>query len=49
MTLTMPLKVARYSFSGSMPPGFERGLRRRGRGFGKIGTAVVLDGGEGLL
>ena len=45
----MPLKVARYSFSGSIPPKFERKLRRHKQKFGKINTTVVLDKDENLL
>ena len=36
-------KVARYSFSGSLPPTFERKLRRHKQIFGKINTTVALD------
>ena len=43
------LKVARYSFSGSVPPKFEHKLRRQNRSFGKIATTVVLDKDENLL
>ena len=43
------LKVARYSFSGSIPPTFERKLRRHKQRFGKINTTVVLDKDENLL
>ena len=35
--------MARYSFSRSIPPKFERKLRRHKQGFGKIDTKVVLD------
>ena len=42
-------KVARYSFSRSIPPKFERKLRRRKQGFGKIDTTVVLDKDENWL
>ena len=42
-------KVARYSFSGSIPPKFERKLRRHKQRFGKINTTVVLDKDENLL
>ena len=38
--LKVPLKVARYSFSGSIPPKFEHKLRRHKQ---KIATTVVLD------
>ena len=43
------LKVARYSFSRSIPPKFERKLRRYKQRFGKIDTTVVLDKDETLL
>ena len=43
------LKVARYSFSRSIPPKFERKLRRHKHRFGKIDTTVVLDKDETLL
>ena len=43
------LKVARYSFSRSIPPKFERKLRRHKQRFGKIDTTVVLDKDETLL
>ena len=43
------LKVARYSFSRSIPPKFDRKLRRYKQRFGKIDTTVVLDKGENLL
>ena len=46
---TLRLKVARYSFSGSIPPNFERKLRRHKQIFGKINTTVVLDKDENLL
>ena len=36
-------KVARYSFSGSIPPKFEHKLRRHKQGFGKVVTTVVID------
>ena len=42
-------KVARYSFSGSIPPKFEHKLRRKIQSFGKIATTVVLDKDENLL
>ena len=45
----LPLKVARYSFSRSIPPKFERKLRRHKQGFGKIDTTVVLDKEENWL
>ena len=43
------IKVARYSFSTSIPPKFERKLRRHKQGFGKIDTTVVLDKEENWL
>ena len=46
---TQSLKVARYSFSGSIPPTFERKLRRHKQRFGKTDTTVVLDEDEILL
>ena len=42
-------KVARYSFSTSIPLKFERKLRRHKQGFGKIDTTVVLDKDENWL
>ena len=42
---TSQFKVARYSFSGSIPPKFEHKLRRHKQGFGK----VVFDKDENLL
>ena len=48
--LNSKLKVARYSFSGSIPPKFEhKKLRRQKQSFGKIATTVVLDEDENLL
>ena len=46
---TIILKVARYSFSRSIPPKFERKLRRHKQGFGKIDTTVVLGKEENWL
>ena len=43
------MKVAWYSFSGSIPAKFEHKLRRHKQSFGKIATAVVLDKDENLL
>ena len=43
------VKVARYSFSGSIPPKFEHKLRRHKQSFGKIATTVVLNKDENLL
>ena len=48
-TFNVQLKVARYSFSRSIPPKFERKLRRHKQRFGKIDTTVVLDKDENLL
>ena len=45
----LPRKVARYSFSGPIPPKFEHKLRRHKQSFGKIATTVVLDKDENLL
>ena len=39
-------KVARYSFSGPIPPKFEHKLRRHKQSFEKIATTVVLDKDE---
>ena len=36
------VKVARDSFSGSIPPKFEHKLRRHKQSFGKITTTVAL-------
>ena len=47
--LSAKLKVARYSFSGPIPPKFEHKLRRHKQSFGKIATTVVLDKDENLL
>ena len=49
LDVTLNLKVARYSFSGSIPPTFERKLRRHKQRFGKTDTTVVLDEDEILL
>ena len=46
---TTVVKVARYSFSGPIPPKFEHKLRRHKQSFGKISTTVVLDKDENLL
>ena len=43
------VKVARYSFSGPIPPKFEHKLRRHKQSFGKIATTVELDKDENLL
>ena len=42
-------KVARYSFSGSIPAKFEHKLRRYKQSFGKIASTVVLDEDENLF
>ena len=42
-------KVARYSFSGSIPTKFEHKLRYQKQRFGKIATTVVLDKDEILF
>ena len=47
--IILVVKVARYSFSRSIPPKFERKLRRHKQGFGKIDTTVVLDKEENWL
>ena len=43
------IKVARYSFSGPVPPKFEHKLRRHKQSFGKIANTIVLDEDENLL
>ena len=43
------IKVARRSFSGSIPPKFEHTLRRSKQRFVKIATTVVLNKDESLL
>ena len=43
------LKVARYSFSRSIPPKYEHKLRHHKESFGKIAITVVLDKDEHLL
>ena len=48
-THTFTIKVARNSFSGSIPPKFEHKLRRHKQRFGKIATTVILDKDENLL
>ena len=42
-------KVARYSFSGSIPLKCEHKLRCQKQSFGKIATTVVLENDENLL
>ena len=44
-----PVKVARYSFSGSIPPKFEHKLRRHKERFGRIAATIVLDKDEHSL
>ena len=48
-TSKLKLKVARYSFLGTIPPKFEHKLRRHKQSFGKIVITVVLDKDENLL
>ena len=48
-TITRSHKVARYSFSMSIPPKFEHKLRHHKQRFGKIATTVVLDKEENFL
>ena len=43
------MKMARYSFSGSITAKFEHKLRRHKQTFGKIATTVVLSKNENLL
>ena len=47
--LKFRFKVARYSFSGPIPPKFEHKLRRHKQSFGKIASTVVLDEDGNLL
>ena len=47
--LMQVFKVARYSFSGPIPPNFEHKLRRHKQSFGKTATTVVLDEDGNLL
>ena len=47
-TITQGQKMARYSFSGSIPPKFDHKLRHHKQKFGKITTTVVLDEDENL-
>ena len=49
LKINQTIKVARYSFSGLIPPTFERKLRRHKQRFGKINTTVVLDKDENWL
>ena len=46
---SLNFKVARYRFSGPIPPKFEHKLHRYKQSFGKIATTVVLDKDENLL
>ena len=46
---TSTVKVARYSFLGSIPPNFEHKLRRHKQSFGKVATMDVLDEDENLF
>ena len=41
--------MARYSFSGPIPPKFEHKLSRHKQSFGKIASTVVLDEDGNLL
>ena len=41
--------MARYSFSGPIPPKFEHKLRGHKQSFGKIANTVVLDEDENLF
>ena len=43
------VKVARYSFSGPIPPKFEHKLRRHKQSFAKIATTVLSDEDGNLL
>ena len=43
------VKVARYSFSGSIPLKFDHKPRRQKQSVGKIATTVVLEKDENLL
>ena len=47
--LSRYIKVARYSFSGPIPPKSEHKLRRHKQSFGKIASTDVLDKDENLL
>ena len=49
MRMNNRLKVARYSFSGPIPPKFEHKLGRHKQSFGKIATTVVLDKDENFV
>ena len=43
------IKVARYSFSGSIPPKFEHKLRRYKQRFGKTATTALIDKDENFV
>ena len=43
------VKVARYSFSGSIPPKFEHKLRRQKQRLGNIASKVVSDEDENFV
>ena len=43
------MKMAQYSFSGSISAKFEHKLRRHKQTFGKVATTGVLDKDENLL
>ena len=43
------MKMALYSFSGSIPAKFEHKLRRHKQTFGKVATTGVLDKDQNLL
>ena len=43
------VKVARYGFSGLIPPKFEHKPRRHKQSFGKIATTIVLDKDENFV
>ena len=49
LSQTLVFKVARYSFSGSIPAKFEHKLRRQKQSCGKIAATVVLDKDENLF
>ena len=49
LPLFIGLKVALYSFSGSIPPKFEHKLRRHKQRFEKIAATVASDEDENLL
>ena len=49
MIQPISLKVAQYSFAGSIPAKFEHKLRRQKQSFGKIATTVVLNKAENFF